>query len=284
MKEKAIPIIVPHYQKDIVLVPDLVDSIRTYFKIPFKIIFIDDFSQDGAYEKLLQLEKTSSDIKVLRCPRNYGWGYGMWVIVGLGLKWAHENLDFPYAIRIDCDGLIIKRGMDSILDKVYSNPKAGIAGHLQAQNNHFWFWHLRIARKWKNLAKKNGYFKRQDTENCFWFPQEGLMTFSHNLIKTIIENKQFEEKNNFYKKLLGSRGLFDGPFWAVLCYAYGFEAVELPIIRSYFGIEPLLKVPFESFREMGICAIHPLKRSDNPNAPEVRVREYFNQIRKKEKP
>lgn len=283
---KTIPIIIPFYQEDFNQFIDFIDSIQTYFSLPYHLVIVDDVSQDGSYEKLLQFEKEKKNVTIYRNKKKNGWGWGMWLNVGNGLTWAHENLEFDFAIRLDCDALIIKEGMDTILSRLYENKKIALACHLQGQQNHRWFWNLRIARKWKELAKKNGYFKRQDTENCFWFPQEGITSFSHGFIAKLIDHDMFnlqKDCGGIYKWLLGPKGLFDGPFLATLCYAFGFEAVDISIIRSYFGIENLLTIPYPLFRDLGVCAIHPIKRIRSENSLEAEIRRYFQKIRQADK-
>jgi hypothetical protein len=225
-------------------------------------------------------------VTVLRNSKKNGWGWGMWANVGAGLTWAYENLSFKYAFKIDCDALIINYDLDCFFEKMFSNPKVGIVAHFQNQQNHRWIWSLRISRKFKELAKKNGYFRHEDEEQCFWSIQEGVEAFSYKYIAELIKNSNFDEQKQcggVYKRFLGHKGLWEGPLFVVLCYAYGFEAIDMPVIRALFQKDELHKIPYFLFREMGLRAIHPLKKPKSANDINLQVRAYFQGLREKDR-
>jgi glycosyltransferase involved in cell wall biosynthesis len=286
MKRKLLPIVVPFYQENFELFLDFVDSINTYIKTEYQLIVVDDFSQDGSYEKLLDFQSKNNNVTVLRNSRNLGWGWGLWLTIGAGLTWAHQNLEYDYVLKLDCDALLINYDIHQLTSEAYKNPKAGLIGCFGSMHEQKWFWDFRVGRKWKQLAKRNGFFNRAKTHGAFWAPQEGAMTIGAGLVGKMVENDVFViEKNcgGIYKRLLGTHGLYDGPFFSILCYAFGYEAVEFPIFFSQFLQEEIEKIPFELYRPMGVRVIHPIKASKNIGDFWSRIRGYFKQERQEDK-
>jgi hypothetical protein len=127
---------------------------------------------------------------------------------------------------------------------------------------------------------------REDFKGVFWTMHEGVLSLSREFLGKLIRNKMFEEKARYggiYSRWYGSKGLFEGPLLAVLCYFFGFRAVNLSSMRIGYRLEMLHEIPYEMFREIGVRAIHPLKPSKSADDLAFKVRSYFKNCREKDR-
>ena len=107
-KKPKLSIIIPIYNGEDYISP-LVSSIQIQSLKQIEIVFVDDFSQDETYEKLLEAQKKEKRIKIIKNKKNRGIMYSR-------LYGALQSSG-SYVTFIDCDDLYIN---SDLLENAYN--------------------------------------------------------------------------------------------------------------------------------------------------------------------
>lgn len=113
-------VLIPCAPRDNVV--DTVDSVRTFLP-DWRIIVLDDGIPDVRGDGL------PADVIALP-PLNYqrnAYG-GLWLKLCYGFKFILLNYPSDFILRLDADALLIGRGLDADIDRVFTNPRVGAAG------------------------------------------------------------------------------------------------------------------------------------------------------------
>ena len=108
LKKPKLSIIIPIYNGEDYISP-LVSSIQLQSLKQIEIVFVDDFSEDETYEKLLEAQKKEKRIKIIKNKKNRGIMYSR-------LYGALQSSG-SYVTFIDCDDLYINA---NLLESAYN--------------------------------------------------------------------------------------------------------------------------------------------------------------------
>lgn len=255
-------------------VEDLLQSCELYLDADFDVVLVDDYTQDGTYEKL-----QDTGHWVLRNPEKRGLEGLDWTF-RRGLKQVLEMYDTPLVLKIDPDALILGRGLiHAIRSAIAERPRAGIGGTYKfdwnGERRDFEFWAQRMTRMRSrlepalSLAEANGYELGSGvqggafflTRNCLEKLDEmGLLSGFH---------PPYERRNRIAQDHLTT----------MLAYAAGFEAIDLGGPDQAFGLwDKGLPMPPEQLMAQGRLITHAMKYKD---AESLAARSYFRALRER---
>ena len=102
----------------------LLDKIKDY-SVFDKIIVVDNCSPDDSYEVLKKSE--DHKIKVIRTPRNGGYGYGN----NYGIKYAREEFEADYALIVNPDVIFEEQVVSGLISIMDNNNNCAVASCLE---------------------------------------------------------------------------------------------------------------------------------------------------------
>jgi hypothetical protein len=126
---------------------DTISSVKYYIRSSHKIVIADD-SQDPRHQVV---KKQFPDVVFVENKRNLGKGLGLYTTLCNAYSYALDHFDFPVALRLDTDALIIGPDADlQILEFFKKNPDVGLAGlHVSGLDTYDDFGNL-----WRNYGRE----------------------------------------------------------------------------------------------------------------------------------
>lgn len=212
-KETTTVIIIPCGPcSDIIL--DTAESIDHYCPENHEIVFIDDCTMDGTYEKLMSSKKPHWHI--LRNEKPNGI-LRLVNTVCCGLRYAHENFSYQYLLKLDTDSLMIGSGVLSDAEEyMKSNPGIGMFGvyevdydgprtfseHTKQMNNasRWWLPLIGLQPSWMSIlktAENNGYLRGENISGGGYF-------ITHECMDKIAESGYLNVPDSWYNSLIQS--------------------------------------------------------------------------------
>lgn len=111
-------IVLLNYQGD----PVVYNCIKSIFRntySDFEIIFVDNGSTDGSYEKSLELLKSKSNVTIIRNEKNLGFTKGF----NIGIKVAKGE----YLLLLNNDTILYENALFELIKFMDANPSVGLA-------------------------------------------------------------------------------------------------------------------------------------------------------------
>lgn len=105
---------------------DTLESILAFAEQPSAVVVVDDREN----KKPVALPHSPTAVHFLPAPGlPVGWGGGLYIKVGAGLRYAIEHFDAPMIIRMDADALSTGRGIEQLAAHEFdTHPQLGILG------------------------------------------------------------------------------------------------------------------------------------------------------------
>ena len=292
--ETKFAFIVPYYDKDIFQLSEAIESIECYYKNDFIIVCVNDCDDErkSNFVKKHLKSKRIFDFKPIYDQKWEKNGYGaLFCKLYQGMKYAVDNFNFKYLVKMDTDALITGDRLYEYLENFYNNcnEKIGLLGSYKiksdGENRSRWEWAIFLVyfiyiknlfkRKMlflKNhfsMAKKNGYRIGESVLG-------GAYIFKNECIKKIIKNYKLEEmvSDKIYETRIGEDVLF-----SLLTFSNGFKIADFgrpnePLAISHKCI-PIKKEEIINNNKQIIHSVKMGKNGEN----EDEIREYFKRIR-----
>lgn len=92
----------------------------------YHIVIVDNASNNGSYEKLLEKYKDSDFISLIKNVENLGFAKGN----NVGINYVKENYNFRYICCLNNDVYLLDRNLISTLDEEYHKSKFAVLGPL----------------------------------------------------------------------------------------------------------------------------------------------------------
>lgn len=115
--------IVLHYIT-IELTKDCVDSIVKNSSSKYKIVIVDNGSNNGTGEKLKEIYKGNNRIKVILLEKNMGFAKGN----NQGINYVKDVLKVDFVCCLNNDTLMIQKNFHELIEKEFINSKAAVIG------------------------------------------------------------------------------------------------------------------------------------------------------------
>ena len=282
MESEVVAVVLPVYHGVTAMLEDLLDSLDAYLGVPYHAIVVDDHTTDGTAGLLQAMSERRGNVTVLRNAANRGWGWGLFLNCGTGMRWALEHLRFRVLLKLDHDALVIGPGLGAMFAALLREDGVGLAGTVQPEMNR-WMWDLRTPGRIKRQALEHGYL--DVLQRHVWSVQAGVMGFSRPYLEALAERGHLEGHG---VARFGTAGLVEDYLFAVLCSACGFRALNAPFVKSTHGSAALLGTPYPIWRDIGLRAVHPIKMGSSGagahNASDnAQVRAYFRAQRARDR-
>ncbi len=269
---------------------DTAESVTHYCLEPHDIVFVDDCTSDGTYEKIIA--KKQHNWHVLRNPRRHGY-IRLVQTLCLGFRYIHAILAGRCVLKLDTDALIIHHGViTEALKYMDEDPKVGLFGvydvdynrhrsfsvHVKQINRETAWWHsaLGIKPSWTRLlqlAENKGYRRGENvfggayfiTRSCLAAMQWiGALDVPYRWHSHLAEDVYFSMATKAAGYNLGHFAAPKGP----LCLE--FQGLPYPACEMW---------------RRGYKIVHSVDKGPNTSAPENEgqtAREFFKDMRKKQ--
>jgi GT2 family glycosyltransferase len=270
---------------------DTANSISHYCTEPHDVVFVDDCTEDGTYEKIMANKQPNWHL--IRNPRPNGYVRLVQTLC-LGYSYIHSKLTTARCIlKLDVDALVIRYGVISdALNYMAKNPDIGIFGVYDVDYN--------------RPRSFTTHIKQISRETAWWRSIFGLRPSWYKLLR-LAESKGYSRGNNVFGGAyfmtrsclegIESVGGFDVPYhWrsrlaedvyfsmaaSAAGYKLGhFAAPDGPLCLEHKG----LPYPAGQLWERGFKIVHSVDKGVNTTAAEnggLTAREIYSNIRKKE--
>lgn len=256
----TVALVMPVYQGTAPFVAEHLRRFRSYLGRPFRLIVIDDATQDGTFAQLERLAAESQELTLLRNEERQGWGLGIYYNTARGLKLALEE-NARWILRLDHDSLLLGSGLAEAVEEVLeADRKIGLLGSLRPSPRIAYIWHTRIPLAVQRSAQRNGFLTAM--HGLVWTACSGGVVFRRELIEAWAERGWLEHPP-LRRWLGGVQAIVDDNLYGIYAYAAGFRALDFPSFRVYHDPADLRTYPPQSLRAMGVRLIHPIKSHAN---------------------
>lgn len=267
------------------------ESVEAYSRIPYEIVFVDDCTEDGTYEKLFSQKRHCWHIVRSRKRNKYA---RLVQTLSLGYRYINRSLSGRCILKMDTDALVTGHGIFkealAFMDANRSvgmygvfrtdfNRKRSFATHANQINAETTLWRrvLHRAPSWLDLlrrAESNGY-KRG--ENVFG----GAYFITRKCLQAIDKLGGLDVPYNWHSRL--AEDVYFSMATVAAGYTLGhFAAPEGPLCMEHRG----LPYPAREIVARGYKITHSVDNGPNTGPVEndgVSAREAFRDIRKQVK-
>lgn len=257
-------------------VEDLLDSLRVYLDCDWQVVAVDDATEDGSYEKLLD-----AGCWVVRNPRK-GHLFGLHLTLCRGFLEALRLFESPIVVKIDPDALVIGPGLFETLRAAFAaDERSGLLGTFRidwnGQPRDLSYWRDRMARHRADLGRplrlaiENGYVLGEGVQGgCYALRQECL--------RRIRDAGWLRGAEGYRPKEVKGHQIAEDSLITMLAYAAGYEARDIGGPGQPFGLWDVgLPTPPEELVAQNRMVTHSIKYRD---AASLAAREYFRARRR----
>ncbi len=227
---------------------DTIDSVIHYTGAERKIILLDD---TGGKDTCDVLQSQLPDLDVVKTPRNYGGGGGLYLTLSLGYLHAYKNYDFKVLLKLDTDALVIgEKPEEDAIDFFARHSNVGIIGHYRfgitsdVDDDHWSISQLNEESRRKSLFRDSilclslRRLLRQARANGF---KLGDYVFGGSYFMSAECVHRLAERNLLFRKELGRSLLEEDHIFGLLAKAVGLELAdfasgELPMGMEHKGL------------------------------------------------
>jgi GT2 family glycosyltransferase len=189
-------------------------SLRKYTTYPFKVIVVDNFSQDGSTEYLKSLDWIQFvERKEAANDPNGGYAHGAALDLGLSL------CDTEYFMSLHSDTFVHKNGwLEELMRHFYADPSTACAGGGKCEMTSQWRQEMRKATDFKTLKRK--LFKTPDPL--------GVYRYYNRTVCSIYRTDVLRKENLTFLMGFVDAGLTVGKKLYFELVDRGFRTVEIP--------------------------------------------------------
>lgn len=252
-------------------VEDLLDSLATYLDCDYEVVFADDATTDGTYERLLD-----AGCWVVRNPEKM-FLRGLNLTLRRAFVEALRLFDAPVYLKIDPDALVIGHGLPGALKAAFdAAPSIGLLGTYQfdwdGEQRDLSHWKNRMTRRRKDfgraidIAEKNGYRIGDGV-------QGGAYALSAACLRRIEGDGWLHGRHGYAPSTVQGWQVAEDSLITMLTYASGYRAADFGGPGQPFGIWDVgLPMPPEALVEQNRLVTHAMKYRD---AASLAARDFF---------
>ena len=252
-------------------VQDLLDSLATYLECGYEVVFADDATVDGTYERLL-----NAGCWVVRNPQKL-YPADLHLTLRRAFVEAHRLFESPIFLKIDPDALVIGPGLLQALQSAFSiDPKTGLLGtyHLDwnGEPRDLSYWQDRMTRRRKDLGKP------YDLALSYGYKtgdgvQGGAYALAGACLEAIIRQGWFHGKAGYRPSHAKGHRIAEDSLITLLTYAAGFKAQDFGDPEQPFGIWGVgLPMSPEKLIQQNRLVTHAIKYNDEVS---LQTRNFF---------
>lgn len=260
-------------------IEELIDSLSTYLDCDYEIVFADDATTDGTYERLLD-----AGCWVVRNPEKM-YLSGVDITLRRAFVEAHRLFDAPIYLKIDPDALVIGRGLYQALKTGFAaDDSIGLLGtyHIDwnGERRDLSYWRERMTRRRRDLgmaidiAEKNGYAIGDGV-------QGGAYALSSACLGQMIQGGWMHGQNGYRPSTKKGWHVAEDSLIAMLTYTVGHRAEEFGGPGQTLGLWHVgLPMPPEALVQQNRLIAHAMKYRDEAS---LDARSFFAEKRTADK-